>query len=68
LTALANQRIILNKILIQKQTGKRSSFKVIEKEAFSQLQNQIFCLKKSVDEKFETILKTIKNSQSAVSI
>ncbi len=67
LAVLTDQKIILNKILIQKQTGKKSSFKVAEKEAFSQLQNQVSCLEKSVDKKFETILKTIENNQSAVS-
>ena len=35
LTVLADQKIVLNKILIQKQTGKKSSFKVAEKKAFS---------------------------------
>ena len=67
LTVLADQKIVLNKILIQKQTGKKSSFKVAEKEAFSQLQNQVSYLEKSVEKKFETILKTIKSNQSAVS-
>ncbi len=67
LTVLADQKIVLNKILIQKQTGKKSSFKVAEKKAFSQLQNQVSCLEKSVEKKFETILKTIESNQSAVS-
>ena len=35
LTVLADQKIVLNKILVQKQTGKKSSFKVAEKKAFS---------------------------------
>src|SRR5438034_4580519 len=37
-----------------------------EKEAISQLQNQVSSLEKSVDKKFETILESIKSSQSII--
>jgi len=74
LAVLTSQKTNLNEILIQKQTGKKGSFKTAEKEAISQLQNQVIsqlqnqvsCLERSVDKKFETILESIKNSQSAV--
>ncbi len=61
LAVLANQKANLNEILIQKSSGKKGSFKTAEKEAFSQLQNQVSCLEKSVDEKFQAILKSIEN-------
>ena len=48
--------------------GKKGSFKTTEKEAISQLQNQVSCLEKSVDRKFETILESIKNSQSTTNL
>jgi hypothetical protein len=64
---LTSQKANLNEILIQKQSGKKGSFRTAEKEAISQLQNQVLCLEKSVDEKFETILKSIENSQSVSS-
>ena len=66
LAILAGQKTTLNEILIQKKSGKKGSFKTAEKEAFSQLQNQVSCLEKSVDKKFETILKSIENGQSMV--
>jgi hypothetical protein len=64
LAILTSQKTTMNKILIQKQSGKKGSFKTTEKEAISQLQNQVSCLEKSVDKKFETILESIKNNQS----
>src|SRR5437762_10992459 len=64
LAILTDQKTNLNEILIQKQSGKKGSFKTAEKEAISQLQNQVSSLEKSVDKKFETILESIKNSQS----
>ena len=64
LAILTGQKTTMNEILIQKQSGKKGSFKTAEKEAISQLQNQVSCLEKSVDKKFETILESIKNSQS----
>ena len=66
LAILTTEKENLNEILIQKQSGKKSSFKTAEKIAISQLQNQVSCLEKSVDKKFETILKTIENNQSTV--
>ncbi len=67
-TLLLNQKETLRKILSQKQTGKKSSFKTAENEVISQLQNQIIKLEKSVDEKFDIILKSIKNEQNTVKI
>ena len=66
LAILTTEKENLNEILVQKQSGKKGSFKTAEKIAISQLQNQVSCLEKSVDKKFETILKTIKNNQSTV--
>ena len=66
LAILTSQKTTINEILIQKQSGKKGSFKIIEKEAISQFQNQVSCLKKSVDKKFETILEIIKSSQLIV--
>ena len=66
LAILTSQKTTMNEILIQKQSGKKDNFKTIEKEAISQLQNQVSCLKKSVDKKFEIILETIKSSQSTM--
>ena len=62
LAILTSQKTIMNEILIQKQSRKKGSFKTTEKEVISQLQNQVSCLEKSVDKKFETILESIKNS------
>src|SRR5213083_3184113 len=64
LAILTDQKTNLNEILIQKQSDKKDSFKTAEKEIISQLQNQVSSLEKSVDKKFETILESIKNSQS----
>jgi hypothetical protein len=66
LAILTSQKTTMNEILIQKQSGKKGSFKTAEKEAISQLQNQVSCLEKSVDKKFETILEFIKNSQLTI--
>jgi len=66
LTVLTSQKTTMNEILIQKQSGKKGSFKTAEKEAISQLQNQVSCLEKSVDKKFKTILESIKNNQLAI--
>ena len=63
LAILTSQKTTMNEILIQKQSGKKDSFKTTEKEVISQLQNQVSCLEKSIDRKFETILESIKNSQ-----
>src|SRR6266513_143965 len=64
LAILIDQKTNLNEILIQKQSDKKNSFKTVEKEAISQLQNQVSSLERTVDKKFETILESIKNSQS----
>src|SRR5438034_10470128 len=64
LAVLTDQKTNINEILIQKQSDKKDSFKTAEKEAISQLQNQVSSLEKSVDKKFETILESIKSSQS----
>lgn len=63
---LTSQKEILQKILTQKQTGKRSSFNSAENEVVSQLQNQVLNLEKSVDEKFNIILQSIENNQATV--
>ena len=63
---LSKQKDFIQKLLTQKQTDKKSSFEITENEAISQLQNQITNLKKSVDTKFDTILKFIENDQTAV--
>src|SRR6266536_3451340 len=60
LLVLSQQREIFDKILIQKQTGQKNSLRTIKNEIISQLQNQIKNLKKSVENKFDLILKTIK--------
>src|SRR5438034_11322402 len=64
LAVLTDQKTNINEILIQKQSDKKDSFKTAEKKAISQLQNQVSSLEKSVDKKFETILESIKSSQS----
>ena len=56
---LVNQEKILQKILIQKQTGKKHNFKFAENIAISQLQKQVLNLEKVVDEKLTTILKSV---------
>jgi hypothetical protein len=66
LAILTGQKTTMNEILIQKQSGKKGSFKTAEKEVISQLQNQVSSLEKSVDKKFETILRSIQDSQSTV--
>ena len=63
---LTGQKTTMNEILIQKQSGKKDSFKTAEKEVISQLQNQVSSLEKSVDKKFETILRSLQDSQSTV--
>ena len=65
LTYLKNQKTKLNEILIQKETGKKASFKNADK-AISELQSQFSNLEKSVDRKFNAILQSIENNQSTV--
>ena len=57
---------MLQKVLTQKQTGKKGSFKIAEKKVISQLQNQMTTLEKTIDEKFNIILKSIENGQIVV--
>src|SRR3989440_6168395 len=57
---LSQQKEIFNKILVQKQTGQKNSFKNAENEIISQLQNQIKNLENSVENKFSLILKSIE--------
>ena len=49
----------MQKILIQKQTGKKHNFKSAENIAISQLQKQVLNLEKVIDEKLTTILKSV---------
>jgi len=62
LAILTSQKTTMNEILIQKQSGKKGSFKTAEKEVISQLQNQVSSLEKLVNKKFETILRFIQDS------
>src|SRR5437868_5228936 len=57
---LSQQKEIFNKILVQKQTGQKNSFKNAENETISQLQSQIKNLKNSVENKLSLILKSIE--------
>ena len=57
---LSQQKEIFNKILSQKQTGQKNSFKTVENEIISQFQNQIENLEKTVENKFNLILKSIE--------
>ena len=52
----------MNEILIQKQSGKKDSFKTTKKEVISQLQNQVSSLEKLVNKKFKTILRFIQDN------
>ena len=59
-SVLSQQKEIFNKILVQKQTEQKNSFKNAENEIISQLQNQIKNLKNSVENKLSLILKFIE--------
>ena len=59
-SVLSQQKEIFNKILVQKQTGQKNNFKNTENETMSQLQNKIENLEKSVENKFNSILKSIE--------
>src|SRR5947207_10940618 len=59
-SVLSQQKEIFNKILVQKQTEQKNNFKNAENETMFQLQNKIENLKKSVENKFSLILKSIK--------
>src|SRR5204863_6093504 len=66
-TMLIQQKEIFEKILSQKQTEEKNSFRTVENEIISQLQNQIKNLEKFMKNKFNLILKTIesKNQKQA---
>src|SRR5205814_3828054 len=59
LAILNSQKEVLQKVLTQKQTGKKSSFESAENKAISQLQSQILNLEKSVEEKLTTVLQSV---------
>src|SRR5436190_13319416 len=62
-TVLIQQKEIFEKILNQKQTEQKNSFRIIKNEIISQLQNQIKILEKFMKNKFNLILKTIEFNQ-----
>jgi hypothetical protein len=66
LTILENQRANLLEIF-KKKSGKECNFKTIETKAFSELQGKFSSLEKSVDQKLNTILRSIESNQSTVS-
>src|SRR6266480_2582192 len=63
-TVLIQQKEVFEKILSQKQTEEKNSFRTIENEIISQLQNQIKNLEKSMKNKFNLILKIIEFNQT----
>src|SRR6266513_3091229 len=63
-TVLIQQKEVFEKILSQKQTGEKNSFRTIENEIIFQLQNQVKNLEKSMKNKFNLILKTIESNQT----
>src|SRR5436309_13710682 len=58
-TVLTQQQEVFEKILTQKQTGQKNNLRTIEIEIISQLQNKVQNLEKSMENKFNLILKTI---------
>ncbi len=65
LNELERQKANILKI-IKKKSGKESNFKTTENKTISELQIQVSKLEKSVDQKFNIILKSIENGQSTV--
>src|SRR5436190_10580286 len=63
-TVLIQQKEVFEKILNQKQTEEKNSLRTVENEIISQLQNQIKNLEKSIKNKFNLILKTIKSNKT----
>src|SRR5204862_7219991 len=59
-TVLTQQQEVFEKILTQKQTEQKNSFRTIENKIISQLQNQVQNLEKSMKNKFNLILKIIE--------
>ena len=66
-TVLTQQRVIFEKILTQKQTGQINSLRTVENEIISQLQKQVNNLEKSMENKFNLILKTIETKNQTQS-
>src|SRR5216117_4148909 len=62
-TVLIQQKEVFEKILDQKQTGEKNNLRTVENEIISQLQNQVKNLEKSMENKFNLILKTIESNQ-----
>src|SRR6266480_879899 len=67
-TVLIQQKEIFEKILSQKQTEEKNSFRTIENEIIFQLQNQIKNLEKFIKNKFNLILKTIESNQTQTQV
>ena len=63
LAILKNQKINLLEIL-KKKAGKESKFKMMKNKAFFELQNKFSSLEKAVDQKLNSILVSIENSQT----
>ena len=63
LAVLENQKINLLEIL-KKKAGKESKFKMMENKAFFELQNKFSSLERAVDQKLNSILVSIENSQT----
>src|SRR5205085_6506540 len=63
-TVLIQQKEVFEKILNQKQTGEKNSFRIVENEIIFQLQNQIKNLEKFMKNKFNLILKIIESNQT----
>jgi len=65
LAVLENQKINLLEIL-KKKAGKESKFKMMENKAFFELQNKFSSLERAVDQKLNSILMSIENSQTTI--
>src|SRR5438046_2145566 len=65
-TVFIQQKEVFEKILSQKQTEEKNSFRTVENQIISQLQNQVKNLKKSMKNKFNLILKTIESNQTQI--
>src|SRR5947207_8553950 len=61
---IIQQKKVFEKILNQKQTEEKNSFRTVENEIISQFQNQIKNLKKFMRNKFNLILKIIESNQT----
>src|SRR5436189_244822 len=63
-TVLIQQKEVFEKILSQKQTEEKNSLRTIKNEIIFQLQNQVKNLEKSMENKFNLILKIIESNQT----